>query len=148
MKGKLSWEGRAAIEIFSPGIILSFERLRPLQKSSDGAQVALVSQEVGLHLPLGPVVDGEGDCVKADWSVPQEEATEVYPVDFVEHGIETGDLTDVIIDDVQQTPRNVGLTELPLIPVDTGAVQLKFSSSQLNTIRARLRFYLDDVSKT
>ena len=76
------------------------------------------------------------------------EATEVYPVDFVEHGIETGDLTDVITDDVQQTPRNVGLTELPLIPVDTGAVQLKFSSSQLNTIRARLRFYLDDVSKT
>ena len=64
--------------------------------------------------------------MKADWSVPQEEATEVYPVDFVEHGIEAGYLTDVITDDVQQTPRNVGLTELPLLPVDTGAVKLKF----------------------
>ena len=103
-----------------------------------------MSEEVRLDLPLGPVVDGEGDGVKADWSVPQEEAAEVYPVDFVEHGVEAGDLTDVIADDVQQAPRNVGLTELPLLSV--GAVQLKCSTIEPEP--ARLLIYLDNVAKT
>ena len=107
-----------------------------------------MSEEVSLDLPLGPVVDGEGDGVKADWSVPQEEAAEVYPVDFVEHGIETGDLADVITDDVQQTPRNVGLTELSLLPADTGTVQLKYSTIGSEPRYYQSLFYLDNVAKT
>ena len=128
VKRELSWEGGAAVQIFSPGIILSFERLRPLQKGSNSTQVTLVPQEVGLDLPLGPVVDGEGDRVKADRSVSEEEAPEVNPGNLVEHGIETGDLTDVVTDDVQQTPRYVGLAELPLLSAHTGAVQLQHST--------------------
>ena len=129
VKRELGWEGRAPVQVFSPGIILSVERLGPLQKCSNGAEVTLVPEEVGLDLPLGPVVDGEGDCVKADRSVPEEEATEVDPVDFVEHGIEAGYLADVVADDVQQAPRYVRLTELPLLPPDTGAVQLQHQTS-------------------
>ena len=58
----------------------------------------------------------------------EEEAHEVNPGDLVEHGIETGDLTDVVTDDVQQTPRYVGLAELPLLSAHTGAVQLQHST--------------------
>ena len=84
-----------------------------------------MSQEVGLNLPLAPVVDGKGDCVKADGPVSQEEATEVDPLYLVEHCIETGDLPDVVADDVEETPGNVRLTELPVVLTDPRAVELQ-----------------------
>ena len=64
--------------------------------------------------------------MEADWPVSQEEAAEVDPVDLVEHGVEAGDLTDVIADDVEQAARYVRLTELSLILIDPGTAQLEW----------------------
>ena len=93
-----------------------------------------MSQEIGLDLPLAPVVDGEGDGVKAHWSVSQEEPSEVDPLNLVQHCVQTGYLANVIADDVQQAASDVGLTELPLILTDIGTAQLKMKKFNLKII--------------
>ena len=68
-----------------------------------------MSEEVGVDLALAPVVDGEGDGMEAHWAVPEEEAPEVDPLDLVKHGVQTRDLSNIIADDVKQTPGDVCL---------------------------------------
>ena len=41
----------------------------------------------------------------------EEEASKVDPLDLVKHGVQTGNLSNVIADYVEQTPRNVCLRE-------------------------------------
>ena len=73
----------AAVQVFSPGVVRCLQSVRPLQECSDGAEVALVAEEVGVHLALAPVVDGEGDGVETDRAVPEEEPPEVDSLNLV-----------------------------------------------------------------
>ena len=109
--GELSLKCGAAVQVFSPGVVRRLQSIRPLQEGSDGAEVSLVAEEVGVHLALAPVVDGEGDGVEADWAVPEEESPEVDPLDLVQHGVQARDLPDVVTDDVQQAAGDVCLGE-------------------------------------
>ena len=70
-----------------------------------------MAEEVGVHLALAPVVDGEGDGVETDRAVPEEEPPEVDPLDLVQHGVQARDLPDVVTDDVQQAAGDVCLGE-------------------------------------
>ena len=65
----------------------------------------------GMQSKLFVWVDGERDGVEADRAVPEEEASEVDPLDLVKHGVQTRNLPNIIADDVEQTSGDVCLRE-------------------------------------
>lgn len=67
-----------------------------LQKSSHRAQVALVSQKVGLFCAFGPELDGVGEGVHGLWVAPDKTAAKVNVGQAVDLALQKGELADVI----------------------------------------------------
>lgn len=65
-------------------------------ESTDGTEVALVAQEVGLLLALGPETDGVGECVHRLAVAPYEGSSKVNMLDLVLFRLQVGNLTNVI----------------------------------------------------
>ena len=68
-------------------------------------------KKICLNFSFAPVVDGKRDGVKAHRTVSKEEPAKVDSFDLVQHGVEAGDLADVIADDVEEAPGDIRLTE-------------------------------------
>lgn len=74
----------------TPVLRLSFE------KSADGAEIALVSQEICLFLALGPELDGIGEGVHRLAMAADKRPSEIYVLQSMLLRLEVGDLADVI----------------------------------------------------
>lgn len=68
----------------------------PLEKGTDGAQIALVAQKIGALVAAGPEFDGVGERVHRLAVAADEGAAEVDVRQRVLFRLEVGDLSDVV----------------------------------------------------
>lgn len=68
----------------------------PLQERADGAEVALVTQKVGLLGALGPEFDGVREGVDGLSVTTDEAAAKINVLEVVFFGLEVCDLADVV----------------------------------------------------
>ena len=99
--------GLDASSLFKAAPPTPIPRLTP-QKGTDGAEVALMPEKVGLFGALAPKLDGVAQGVHGLRVPADKRAPKVYVRQVVDLRLQVGDLANIVGDRVKERPRHVG----------------------------------------